>query len=204
MASRVRDDKVPKLKISYQQLQKKCSELLLDGFESKPTEDVLQDEYPSSSCNDNEEVTNLSNDAGQSQADSPKTANVGGLFHLKHTSYVPGASLATEGSRSEARRRRGSEQPERTQRDRRLIREDDTGRFSEPTDSRSSRTSGHVGTYGIIRAQIGRSVESTNGRRQGERTRLRRHTDEGRSSDQRFYTSREEKQHSGMFACSGQ
>ena len=204
MAAGYREDKVPKLRISFHQLERKCSELLLDGFESKPRESDLGDRVPSSSCNENDEATNVYNDSGQNRVDSPKKGGNGGLFQIKPTT-LQAAPQESTGSQPTARRRRGSEQPERRQRERRFLKEDERGRFSEPSESRSTRSNRHV--YNIISQHIGRAAEDAqqkyasrlvNDKAERERARLRRHTDDGRVSDQKLYpTSREEREVGG-------
>lgn len=207
MASRVREEKVPKLKISFHELQRKCSELLLDGFESKPAEGDLGDVISSSSCTENDGRANVSNDAGQNLVGSHKKGASGGLFQIKPTlpHSTPQAQWS-KGSRSNARRRRGSEQPERRQKDRGFHKEDEAGRFSEPVETRLSRqmydgtsapqfvpSSSQTRKNVIVpedtqlkRASGGleRTAKSSHRKRGSEHTRLRRHTDEGRTADQ--------------------
>ena len=192
MAARYRQEKVPKLRISFHQLERKCSELLLDGFESKPTESDLgdRDGIPSSSCNENDEGTNVYNDAKQSGVDSPQKGRSPGLFQIKPTT-LQATPQKPSGSQSLARRRRGSEQPERRQR---LLKEDEGDRFSEPNKTRSARSNRRDDV--VIPSYAGRTSEDAeqkyvprqaNSRTERERSRLRRHTDDGRMSDQRFY-----------------
>lgn len=197
MAARHRQDKVPKLRISFRQLERKCSELLLDGFESKPTESDLgdRDGIPSSSCNENDDGTNICNNVKQSGVDSPKKGGSPGLFQIKRTA-LQSSPQKVSGSQSSARRRRGSEQPERHQR---LIKEDEGERFSEPTKTRSTRSNRWAYPDDVMMA--GRTSEdadqkyAANSRTEREqRARLRRHTDDGRTADQRFYQApREER-----------
>lgn len=187
MAARYRQDKVPKLRISFHQLERKCSELLLDGFESQPTASDLgdRDGIPSSSCNENDEGINICNDAKQSGVDSPKKGGSPGLLQLKPTT-VQTTPPQSSGSLSAARRRRGSEQPERRQRP---LKEDEGGRFSESNMTRFERSNRQA--YRDVPSRDGRTFEDTeqkfNNRTERERGRLRRHTDDGRMSDQRLY-----------------
>ena len=193
MASRYKEEKVPKLRITFQQLQKKCSELLLDGFESKPRENDLEDVVHSSSCNENDGITNSCDDVGQSGAESPKKrANAGGLFQIKPTSLHPGSSQVTKGSRLDATRRRGSEQPERWLRDRRLFREDESGRFSEPSGLRLSRSTHQ-------KPGLFETSRPANGNPGRDHNRVRRHTDDGRISDSALWLE-ERHNHGGMYS----
>ena len=192
MAARYRQEKVPKLRISFHQLERKCSELLLDGFESKPTESDLgdRDGIPSSSCNENDEGTNVYNDTKQSGVDSPKKGGSPGLFQIKPTT-LQATPQKPSGSQSSARRRRGSEQPERRQR---LLKEDEGDRFSKPNKTGSARSNRRDDI--IIPSCAGRTLEDAeqkyvlrqaNSRTEREHSRLRRHVDDGQTSDQRFY-----------------
>ena len=192
MAARYKQDKVPKLRISFHQLERKCSELLLDGFESKPTESDLgdRDGVPSSSCNENDEGTSVCDDAKQSGVDSPKKGGSPGLFQIKPTTLYATPQMPS-GSQSSARRRRGSEQPERRQR---LLKEVEGDRFSEPNETRSNRRTWPDDV--TIPSCAGRASEDAeqkyvprqaNSRTEREHSRLRRHTDDGRMSDHRFY-----------------
>lgn len=194
MASRYKEEKVPKLRITFQQLQKKCSELLLDGFESKPRENDLEDVVHSSSCNENDGITNSCDDVGQSGAESPKKgANAGGLFQIKPTSLHSGSSQVPKGSRFDATRRRGSEQPERWPRDRRLFREDESGRFSEPSGMRFSHSTHQK--PGLLE-----TARRANGNPERDRTRVRRHTDDGRASDNAVWLEERHSSHGGMYS----
>ncbi len=204
MAARYRQDKVPKLRISFRQLERKCSELLLDGFESKPTESDLgdRDGIPSSSCNENDDGTNIYNDIKQSGVDSPKKGGSPGLFQIKPTA-LQASPQKVSGCQSSARRRRGSEQPEGRQR---LLKEDEGERFSEPNEIRSTRSNRRAWPDDVIIPSlcVGRASEDADQKsaprqansrtERGERARLRRHTDDGRTADQRFYQApREER-----------
>lgn len=208
MAARYRQDKVPKLRISFHQLERKCSELLLDGFESKPTctESDLgdRDGIPSSSCNENDDGTNINSDAKRSGVDSPKKGGGPGLLQIKPTTSQV-APQKPSGSQSSARRRRGSEQPERRQQ---IFKEDERDRFSEPNETRSARSNRRAWPNDvIIPSCAGRTSEDpeqqksaqrqTNSRTEKERARLRRHTDDGRTPDQRFYQPPREERGSG-------
>ena len=191
MAARYRQDKVPKLRISFHQLERKCSELLLDGFESQPTASDLgdRDGIPSSSCNENDEGTNIYNDTKQSGVDSPKKGGSPRILQLKPTT-LQSTPQKSSGSLPAARRRRGSEQPERRQW---LLKEYEGERFSEPSETRVVRSNRQA--YRDVVPSRDRTSEDAeqyiprqaNGRTEGERGRLRRHTDDGRTSDQRFY-----------------
>ena len=152
-------------------------------------------------------MTNLCNAAGQSRVESPrKGAGGGGLFQIKPTSSPQGVSLLSKGSRLDARRRSGSEQPERKQTERRFHIEDEAGGLSEPTNSMSARVNRRLYNITSSAMTTGRTIEETednqkkgllqtrNGRRERERTRVRRHTDDGRHSDHRFYLVREQRQ----------
>lgn len=185
---------MPKLRITFQQLQKKCSELLLDGFESKPRENDLEDVVHSSSCNENDGVTNSCDDVGQSRVESSKKgANASGLFQIKPTTLHPGPQQMPKGSRLDATRRRGSEQPERWLRDRRFLREDELGRFSEPSDSRLLRST-HQKKPGPHE-----TARPPNGNPGRDHTRMRRHTDDGRTSDNAVWPE-ERHSHGGMYS----
>ena len=195
MAARYRQDKVPRLRISFHQLERKCSELLLEGFESKPTESDLgdRDGIPSSSCNENDDGTNVHSITKQGGLDSPKKGGSAGLLQIKPTT-MQATPQKPSGSQSSARRRRGSEQPERKQR---LLRQDERDRLSEPNETRSARSNRWAWPDDVVISTCaGRASEDAeqrhearpaNSRTEKERARLRRHTDDGRTPDQRFY-----------------
>lgn len=184
MASRDREGRVRRLRISFQQLQRKCSELLLEGFESQPAENDLEDVASSSSCTEYDGRRN-NHGVGLERRDSPKkgAGGGGGLFQIKPTA----PQSAADGSRSDAGRRRGFEQPERWQRDKRFTREEEAGRFSEPTagaDSTRTRcsTDRFYNAWDRHKANTEWSEHAqqmTEPTFERERTRQRRHTDDG-------------------------
>ena len=196
MASRDREEKVPRLRISFAQLERKCSELLLDGFESKPAENDLEDVASSSSCTENDARKDLNAyGVGYGRRDSPKKGATGaGVFQIKPTT----PQLASDDPRSEARRRRAVEQLERWQRGIWLPREDEAGRFSEPGSGRDStrarwRTDRYHEVPNRRRADTGGSEHAQKGTEsdrlgQGSasgQTRQRRHTDDGGGASDR-------------------
>lgn len=190
MAARRREDKVPKLRIPFKLLEKKCSEILLNGFESRPSESDQGCGVPSSSCNENDEGVNICRDIKHSAADSPKKGGSGGLLQIKHTT-LQAPQQQPLGAQSVARRRRGSEHPERPQW---FLKDDEAGRFSEPNQTRSKRSSKQG--YDSLPHRAGRAAEDAeqkclarpkNGGRERDCGRMRRYTDDGRVSDHRLH-----------------
>ena len=202
MASRDREDKVPRLRISFAQLERKCSELLLEGFESKPAELDLDDVASSSSCTESDARKDLSAyGVGQGRRDSPKKGASGaGVFQIKPTT----PQIASDDPRTEARRRRAVEQLERWQRGIWLPREDEAGRFSEPGSGRDpTRARGRTDRYQEVSGRQRADTEGTEHAQKGtesdrlgqgllsggkfekERTRQRRHTDDGGGASDR-------------------